>query len=406
MIKAVLLDLDETLLHNPPSPFVVAYLGGFASVFSRHFPEIDTDTLMAGLMYSTDKVVKNSDPLKINMELFTQALAQQLQLSDTTLLKTSIDEFLDTDYGNLRGMTLPVPAAPKVVQWLHDHDYAIAIATNPLFPLEATRQRVEWAGIDLEALWLVTSMDNAHFAKPNPAYYEEILSRIGFEPDEALMVGDDWENDIVPAALAGINTFWVRPAATPAPSGIPTIQPSGTGTLADFLHLISEEDWLQTLSPLPVQAVQIRTRFLGNVAALHGTVEDVPDHYWHQRPDPNEWSPLEVLQHMLESECTVQRPRLQTILEEDNPFLPKPPEPPAPGSRDLSHVDPDATVQRFAEERLQTIALLTGLSDSQWGRRARHSVFGPTTLLEMAAFTARHDRLHINQLCQTIGKCQ
>jgi hypothetical protein len=62
-------------------------------------------------------------------------------------------------------------------------------------------------------------------------------------------------------------------------------------------------------------------------------------------------------------------------------------------------------VQRFATEREQTIALLTGLTDAQWGRPARHSVFGPTTLLEMAAFTARHDRLHINQLCQTLGKC-
>jgi hypothetical protein len=26
--------------------------------------------------------------------------------------------------------------------------------------------------------------------------------------------------------------------------------------------------------------------------------------------------------------------------------------------------------------------------------------------LEMAHFTAQHDRLHLNQICQTLGKCE
>ena len=60
----------------------------------------------------------------------------------------------------------------------------------------------------------------------------------------------------------------------------------------------------------------------------------------------------------------------------------------------------------FAEERQQTVAFLNDLPPEAWTRPARHSIFGPTTLLEMANFTATHDRLHIQQICQTLGRCE
>ena len=62
-------------------------------------------------------------------------------------------------------------------------------------------------------------------------------------------------------------------------------------------------------------------------------------------------------------------------------------------------------MQCFRQARERTIALLAGLRPDQWNRPARHSIFGLTNLLEMAHFTAQHDRLHITQLCQTLGKC-
>jgi HAD superfamily hydrolase (TIGR01549 family) len=49
----------------------------------------------------------------------------------------------------------------------------------------------------------VPSFASVHFGKPQPEYYAELLARTGKRPAEALMVGDDWKNDIVPATLAG-----------------------------------------------------------------------------------------------------------------------------------------------------------------------------------------------------------
>jgi hypothetical protein len=105
-----------------------------------------------------------------------------------------------------------------------------------------------------------------------------------------------------------------------------------------------------------------------------------------------------------ESERDVQGPRLKQIADTDNPFLSQPKEPPRPAVR-LCPENPWQVAQVFADERQQTIAYLAALPDNAWNRPARHYIFGPTTLLEMANFTAQHDRLHIVQLCQTVEKC-
>jgi hypothetical protein len=183
------------------------------------------------------------------------------------------------------------------------------------------------------------------------------------------------------------------------------MQPDGSGTLADFARLV-DEGWLSIPRARPRTVGQVTPRMLGNVAALYGLVDTTKDEYWTMRPDPNEWSPLELVCHLRDSERTIQRPRLERIAAGDNPFISEPTPGPRPGERDLSREDGHAALRAFWDERCQTLEFLTTLKPEQWQAPARHSVFGPTTLLEMAHFTARHDHLHINQLCQTLGRCR
>jgi hypothetical protein len=145
---------------------------------------------------------------------------------------------------------------------------------------------------------------------------------------------------------------------------------------------------------------------LGDVGALLGIIQDIPAHFWDQRPNPREWTPLEIVCHLAQSEAELQRQPLQTIAREDNPFLPPPKLPPQPGEWDTAGIDGHEKAREFAQERALTVDFLQGLPDDAFSRPARHSIYGPTTLMEMAIFTARHDQLHIQQLCQTIGRCQ
>ncbi|MBZ0315818.1 MAG: HAD-IA family hydrolase [Anaerolineae bacterium] len=408
MIKAILFDLDDTLLTNPANEFVQHYKKALLPLLTEAFPALTVDKLEAGIINGIRNVIKNCDPLRLNSEVFYSAFQEVtgLSLADhQDLMKT----FFEKVHPSLKQVTTPIETAPLVVKWLLDHRFAVAVATNPLFQHRAVEQRLEWACLPIPetGFWFVTSLDNMHYSKPWPHYYEEILTRLGFEPDEAVMVGDDWVNDMVGASQAGLNTFWIRNTHN---EGLDihqeSVQPDGEGTLADFFRLITEGNWLQGMTPKPLVPNQIAPRMMGNISALLGMVSEIPTRYWHQRPDPNEWSPMEIVVHLRDSESRVQRPRLERILREDDPFLVPPPSPPRPGEQQLHGLDGTNVALEFAAERAITLELLNGLSAEAWGRPARHSVFGPTNFLEMASFTARHDRLHINQLCQTLGKCE
>lgn len=401
MIKAVLLDLDETLIHNPANRFVETYIKHLIGFLIQRRPDLEVPQLTKAILNATRQTIANCEPTLTNRDIFYNHFTAVMGLPAEEMAPL-MQEFMETAYPDLRPLTTPIPIAPELVEWLLRHQIAVAVATNPLFHRSAIEQRIQWAGLDPSKFWFVTTMDNVHYTKPHSQYYEEILTRLGFEPDEALMVGDDWQNDIVPAWQAGLNTFWINPEA-PA---LDHLQSDGNGSLENLYTIITQDEWLTTLQPRPVQVTQIEPRFQGNISALLGMVSEIPDHYWHQRPDPNEWSPLEIVIHLRDSERTVQRHRLQTIAYEANPFLTPPPSPPDPGTQHLAGLDGMVVALEFAEERAATIAWLRDLSEQDWMRPARHSIFGPTTLLEMAAFTARHDRLHINQLCQTIGKCE
>ena len=77
---------------------------------------------------------------------------------------------------------------------------------------------------------LITSYEMMHSAKPNPRYFKEIIEHIDRSPGECIMVGNDWNNDIVPAMKADLQVFWVDSTA----DAMKDLDPSVRGTLAEF----------------------------------------------------------------------------------------------------------------------------------------------------------------------------
>ncbi len=58
--------------------------------------------------------------------------------------------------------------------------------------------------------------------KPNPAAFHEVLRRLGAEPNEAVMVGDSWERDVLGARRIGMSTVWVAGGRT-LPASLPGV---------------------------------------------------------------------------------------------------------------------------------------------------------------------------------------
>lgn len=385
MIKAVLLDLDNTLLRNPDREWVAA----FRQQWDRHFAARCGIKSASSALRSAIGCLNREQPSTItNAATIIDALTIEMPLTRDEL-RAAVNSFYQESYSCLKSITSPVALAAELLEALLAQNLLVAIATNPLFPEAATRERIAWAGLEQFAaeFAFITHSENMHFSKPSPAYFAETVARVGVEPDETLLIGDSARNDINPARAIGIHSWQVNEL----------------DGLRPIFKRVREPDWEQDFLSQPLQPSVIIPQYSGNIAALYGLLAEVKPHQWRQRPDPEEWSILQILCHLWQSEETVQRERMRRILLYDDPFIAAS----APAGPDIPpcHEDGYEVLDSFQREREKTIKLLSTLKPSQWERSARHSIFGLTDLLEMAHFTAQHDRLHITQLCQTLGKC-
>ena len=237
-MQTVLFDLDDTLLGNDMEQFLPRYfalLGEYARpIFA------DRRQLLQELLHGTQAMIADPDPALTNREKFWRTFTERTGL-DQAEAEPFFNRFYEEAFPRLQAVTERRPVARRLVRACFERGLQVVIATNPLFPRRAIEQRLAWAGVPVTEFdfALVTSYENVHAAKPHPAYYREILARVGAEPETALMVGDHWENDMAPAAGLGMRIFWVAPerAEPPAP-------PAGDGLLVGAGSLQELYRWL------------------------------------------------------------------------------------------------------------------------------------------------------------------
>ncbi len=242
MIEAILFDLDDTLLGNDMDQFLPAYFG----LLGKHAaPFLGRERFLQELLIGTQAMIDNEDTAVSNRDAFWNTFQERTGL-DTDEVEPFFDQFYRETFPQLRGTTEKRPSAIPLVQFCIDRGLKIVIATNPLFPARAIQERLDWAGIPVTAFDydLVTTYENMHATKPHPAYYTEILTAVDCLPQAALMVGDDWKNDIIPAAEVGLKTYWItQNGGEPPESNIVT----GYGTLAELSQRL-HDGWLETLA--------------------------------------------------------------------------------------------------------------------------------------------------------------
>lgn len=245
MWNALLLDLDDTLLCNNMEDFIPAYFGALTESFA---PWVSPDRLLELLMLGTDAMDRGNGRGPTNEEVFGSVFYPAVGI-DESVLKPVFERFYAEEFPRLRSITRPVPEARLVVELAFSRGWRVVIATHPVFPRTAVEQRLDWAGVPVRdfAYDLVTSIENMHATKASPAYYSEILAKLDCRPPECLMVGDDWERDMLPAAAAGVPAFFITGCGGAAGAGPSTREQAlpgdllyGQGTLKDLLGRISE----------------------------------------------------------------------------------------------------------------------------------------------------------------------
>ncbi len=204
MLKTLLFDLDGTLLHVDMDYFLKKYFKALISVWTRHMPP---EVFMSKLRESMEAMMKNENPDKTNEDIFKAHFFNGPEFREADLMPVFV-KFYQEEYGHLRQYTRVKPEAFSLLQKAQELGFELVIATNPVFPAAAVRERLRWAGVDTFNYILVTTYENMHFCKPNLNYYREILAKVRRSPKECIMVGNDVEDDMVAADL-GIKTFLV-----------------------------------------------------------------------------------------------------------------------------------------------------------------------------------------------------
>ena len=201
-IKAVLFDLDGTLLPMDQNKFVKSYFGLLAQKLAPRGYE--PKKLIDGIWAGTAAMVKN-DGSSSNETVFWkqfEGLFGREVREDMPLF----EEFYRNEFAGAKAACGYQPQATEVIALVKEKGLRVVLATNPIFPAVATQNRIRWAGLQPEDFELYTTYENSRHCKPNPAYYVDILEEIGLRPEECLMVGNDVAEDMVAKTL-GMQVF-------------------------------------------------------------------------------------------------------------------------------------------------------------------------------------------------------
>ena len=103
--------------------------------------------------------------------------------------------------------------------------YRIGVIANQKL---GTADRLENLGL-LQHIDLVISSAEEGVSKPDPRIFQLALERAECQPEEAVMIGDRLDNDVVPAKHLGMKTVWIR---------------QGFGGLSDPARSPEQPDWI------------------------------------------------------------------------------------------------------------------------------------------------------------------
>ena len=203
-LTTILFDLDGTLLPMDQDKFVEIYFGSLVKKLVPYGYE--PNKLVQSVMQGTMAMVQNNGE-RTNEEsfwtLFSQIYSQPYKKDEEIF-----EEYYKENFSLTKASCGFNEKAAKTVHALKAKGYKVALATNPIFPRIATEQRIRWAGLEPSDFELVTTYENASYCKPNPAYYQEILGKLGVSGEECLMVGNDAVEDVAATKL-GMKIFLI-----------------------------------------------------------------------------------------------------------------------------------------------------------------------------------------------------
>ncbi len=204
-IKAVLFDLDGTLLRGQMKDFISQYIQSLSAYCADRVKPKKFEKTLLGIIY--DLIHIEGDGSMTNEERVYARMQQELALPDS-IIDESLTHLKETGLDRLQQFIQPIPLARQIVNDCQKSGVPLVLATNPVFPKFMIQARMKWAKLKEDSFTYLTSYENSHYCKPHAGYFQAIANKIGIAPENCLMVGNDSNHDMAAVAI-GMKTFLV-----------------------------------------------------------------------------------------------------------------------------------------------------------------------------------------------------
>jgi hypothetical protein len=141
----------------------------------------------------------------------------------------------------------------------------------------------------------------------------------------------------------------------------------------------------------------LRERLRAHAQVFSALVAGVGPEQARWKPDPAQWSILEVVNHLADEEVEDFRARLDAALHHPGAWPPIDPQG-WPVSRRYNERELGESLERFLAARSESLSWLEGLVDPDWGLAYEHPSIGPISAGDLLTSWVAHDHIHIRQI--------
>ena len=194
MIKAVFIDMDDTLIVNQvlyslAEAKLVGYLAAHGiptekseEVFKKH-----DSALLPTLGYSRERMPS----------AFEQTLKELIPTADAQMVNT-VRDFAEAIFTTV---ARPKPGTAEALELLTAH-YPVYLVTQGDHGVQYNRI----ANLPFKGHFTETHV----IEKKSPEVFRELLDRHDLKPEEVVMIGDSLRSDIIPSTQIGMSAIWIE----------------------------------------------------------------------------------------------------------------------------------------------------------------------------------------------------
>ncbi|MDO4976992.1 MAG: HAD-IA family hydrolase [Eubacteriales bacterium] len=208
MIRTIIFDIDETLYIYTPlhritlkilDDYCVEHLGFEPGEFAAAWPRVYKE-ITAELGFGNSCIH--------DILLRSQIILEQKGINPLPHARTLYYLYWD----NIISRMVPCDGIHQFLQKARQSGIRLGLGTDMMTEIQYRKlEKLEL----LDAFDFIVTSEEAGYEKPQEGFFRKVLEKTKCDVEECVMIGDNWDKDIVGAFGVGMPAIWFRPDVDP-----------------------------------------------------------------------------------------------------------------------------------------------------------------------------------------------